>query len=45
MFAQVKHQLSTEDHDKVTKGDVSMKFEGLSASEFIIAALDLERAQ
>jgi hypothetical protein len=41
-FAEVKRQLSEEEHNKVAKGDALNEFEGLSPSEFIVAALALE---
>ena len=44
-FAEVKRQLTVEEHDKSVQGEVVISFEGLSPAEFIATALDLERAQ
>jgi len=44
-FAEVKHQLTVEEHDKIANGEVVMNFEGLSPGDFIVAGLELEQAQ
>lgn len=44
-FADVKRQLSQEEHEKIVKGDSIINFEGLSPAEFIVAALNLENLQ
>ena len=44
-FAEVKHQLTIEEHDKTVKGKIVISFEGLSLADFIIVGLDLEHAQ
>jgi hypothetical protein len=44
-FAEVKHQLTVEEHDKSVQGKIVVSFEGLSPAEFIATALDLEHAQ
>ena len=44
-FAEVKHQLTVEEHNKTAKGEVVMSFEGLSPMDFIVAGLDIEHAQ
>ena len=44
-FADVKRQLSQEEHDTIVRGDILDDFDGLSPSEFIIAALDIESSQ
>ena len=44
-FADVKRQLSVEEHEKIAKGNPIMNFKGLSPAEFIVAALNLENIQ
>ena len=44
-FAEVKRQLTVEEHDKSVQGEVVVSFEGLSPADFIATALDLEYAQ
>lgn len=44
-FAEVKRQLTVEEHDKIANGGVVMNFDGLTPGEFIVAGLELERAQ
>jgi hypothetical protein len=44
-FAQVKHQLSQEEHEKVVKGKECTDLDDITPSAFIIAALELEETQ
>ncbi|KIL56756.1 hypothetical protein M378DRAFT_57844, partial [Amanita muscaria Koide BX008] len=44
-LAEVKRQLSQEEHEKVAKGDLMINSEGLSPGDFVVAALDLETIQ
>jgi hypothetical protein len=44
-FAEVKRQLSQEEHEKVARGDLAISLEGLSPGDFVVAALDLENIQ
>ena len=44
-FAEVKHQLTIEEHNKTVKDEMVMSFEGLSPVDFIVVGLDLEHAQ
>ena len=44
-FAEVKRQLSQEEHERVKKGEVIMNIDDGSPSAFIVDGLELEDTQ
>ena len=44
-FAQVKYQLSREEHEQVEKGEIYLNIGDMSPSAFVVAALELEENQ
>jgi hypothetical protein len=44
-FAEVKRQLSQEEHERVEKGETNMNIDDGSPSAFVVDGLDLEETQ
>jgi hypothetical protein len=44
-FAEVKHQLSQEEHECVEKEGTTVDLDDVSPSTFVVVALELEEAQ
>jgi hypothetical protein len=44
-FAEVKHQLSQEEHERVEKEGATVDLDDASPSTFVVVALELEEAQ
>jgi len=44
-FAEVKRQLSIEEHDRVVNSGLLLDTDGLGPSDFVLLGLDLERTQ